>query len=228
MKRAERPSYLPVGVRVFATPVGRRRRLTSARRVRHLRDGEPWPAVLAFDCETDASPAQRLLYGYYQLGPWRQDPTEGDWRVHVTEEGWFCADDLPTRDPHAFATIQRHVDTVRRSLPPENRDRVQLLSRREFIEQVFYRVAYDGKALVVGFNLPFDLAQLAERWTRTRQRGPYARTAGGFSLELLSRLGGHAHGFRPRVVVKHIDRTRALIQFGGLPTKRKGKKRRTH
>ncbi|MDX2059504.1 MAG: hypothetical protein SFV24_16960 [Gemmatimonadales bacterium] len=168
---------------------------------------------MAFDVETDTGPAQRLLFGHYQLGPWRKAEADGVWRVQVTEEGWFYADDLPTRDPAAYQTIRDHYEASRGALPLDQRDRFHLYSRRQFIERVFLPVADEASALVTGFNLPFDLSHIAERWSRTRSRAPNSPMAGGFSLELLRKRDGSKHGTKPRVKIKHQDRTKAVIQF---------------
>jgi hypothetical protein len=78
----------------------------------------------------------------------------------------------------------------------------------------FYDVAYETRALIVGFNLPFDLSRLANDVAPAR-----GDMVGGFSLGLWSyrKAGGPArhHPFRPRLAIKHIDSKRALISFKG-------------
>jgi hypothetical protein len=70
---------------------------------------------------------------------------------------------------------------------------------------------YKGRALLVGFNLPFDLSRLA--FTARPARG---RFAGGFSLALWSYAKAgveRASTRRPSVGIKHIDSKRALKGF---------------
>jgi len=216
---------LAVGVRAFTQRLGTRWAAKKKRNTGHrkrLHPVERWPdGVLAFDCETDGTPAQRLLYGYYQTGWWRREQETGAPYVEVWEEGWFYADDLPTRDPDAFATIQRHYESTRAALPLTQQRRFHLYSRREFVDRVFYPVGYFGKALIVGFNLPFDLSRIAETWGRTRSYRRRSRRASAFSLRLTSLADNRPNPYRPHLLIEHIDRTRAMMQFGGAKQKEK-------
>jgi hypothetical protein len=54
-----------------------------------------------------------------------------------------------------------------------------LQSRSAFCWNIFYPIAYSARALVISFNLPFDLSRIAERWGIAR-----GRQFGGFSLTL--------------------------------------------
>jgi hypothetical protein len=177
--------------------------------------------VLVLDCETDGTPAQALLYGYYQAGWWRKERETGLRRVEIWEEGWFYADDLPTRDPQAFARIQAHVDQVWQGLSPQRRLDLHLYSRKEFVDQVFFRVGFYGKALITGFNLPFDLSAIAEGWGPARVYRDQARGGAAFSLELRRGRAGTPNPHRPRVIVEHVNRTRAKMKFGGIMPKPK-------
>jgi hypothetical protein len=73
----------------------------------------------------------------------------------------------------------------------------------EFINNVFLPEVYDLKTLCIGFNLPFDLSRIAKSFG-------YARNGmkGGFSFTLTDDRK------RPRLIIKHIDSTKAFIRFG--------------
>ena len=86
------------------------------------------------------------------------------------------------------------------------------MKRRAFLAEVFWTVAFKYRALVVGFNLPFDLARLAVG--SGTARGP--RMGGGFSLVLWEyECDGiwEENRYRPRNTVKSIDSKRSLIGF---------------
>jgi hypothetical protein len=86
------------------------------------------------------------------------------------------------------------------------------MSRRVFVERVFWRCAYRARAWVVGFNLPFDLSRLAVAFGEGR--GFYT---GGHSLVLWDYDRGDGtrleDRYRPRVLIKSIDSKRAFIGF---------------
>jgi len=88
-----------------------------------------------------------------------------------------------------------------------------LVSRRAFVNEVFWRYAYKARAIIVGFNLPFDLARLAIGWGPARRHD----AAGRFSLALFDYMGRDGerreNPHRPRVRIKTIDSKRHLIQF---------------
>jgi hypothetical protein len=75
----------------------------------------------------------------------------------------------------------------------------------------FYNAVYKGRALLVGFNLPFDLSRIA-----FASRPARGRFAGGFSIALWSYLKQgveRVDPHRPSIGIKHIDSKRALKGF---------------
>ncbi len=182
----------------------------------------PWPdAVLAFDTETTTDRQQRLLFGWYRYARWQPDGA-----LATVEEGILYADDLPGRDPVGFATLQAFVRTHPADAASGRRRTVQLRSRRAFLNEVFWP-AIQADALIVGFNLPFDLSRLAAAWGETRRgrqrtkRGTPAHDVfvRGFSLtlwEYQDRQTGawRENAYRPRVRIKHVDNKRAFIGLG--------------
>lgn len=198
-------SLLPIALRAFTT-----RRESSRRRPKHARRKETrWPeAVLVFDTETTTDPSQRLLFGSWRNCRWTPSATLG-----CVGEGLFYADELPTHDPAAHARLLEYIETHGADVTPGRDPKLLLSSRTEFVNRVFYPLAYKARSLVVGFNLPFDLSRLA-LWAG-EARGEYR---GGFSLVL---WGDQDHSlgrvrenrFRPRIDVKVLDSKRAFVRF---------------
>jgi hypothetical protein len=139
-----------------------------------------------FDTETTTDPSQRLRFGAYQI----RDGGE------LIERGLFCADDSPEDDLRmvrdVFATLQ----------PTDAGERLNLLSRKEFVERVIFDWGLEVGALIVGFNLPFDISRIATAHSYGKRD-----MKGGFSFTL-------AEG-RPNVRVKHLSQRAAFINFGG-------------
>lgn len=182
------PDRLPIAVRAY-TPSTKQRKASRA---------HPWtmPAtVLDFDTEATTDPTQRLLFGV--------------WRVYhentLIDEGLFHGDDLGIEDRaklRAYARTHR-ADTTRR-------EPLRLLSRRDFLTEVFWPVAYKQRGLVVGYNLPFDLARIAVGSGTARG----AFFGGGFSLVFWDYLKDgrwQENRYRPRLTVKSIDSKRSLL-----------------
>jgi hypothetical protein len=156
---------------------------------------------LVFDCESNTTPDQALTFG-----GWRYCIRDKTGALRCIDEGLFHADDLPVRDPAGFITLQVYAQTARADLDTGRPRALRLLSRTEFVEQVFYRAAYRARATVVGFNLPFDLSRIA-LWTYNR-RGEHQ----GFSLSLWQHDGTH-NRYRPLVRVRHMTRHFSFISF---------------
>lgn len=181
------PKAVTVALRAYTTPVKKRKR-----RKKTGRTG--WSKrVLIFDTETTTDPTQRLTFGSYRVCRW-----DGQRRLKLVERGLFHADELPDLDPAGFQTLERFA---------EDRPDLILRSRMDFVEAVFYRMAWKAHALVVGFNLPFDLSRLAVDWGEAR-----LTYRGGFSLQLCE-WNGQENPFRPRICIKHVDSKRAFIGF---------------
>jgi hypothetical protein len=197
------PTPIPIALRAYtlrketAMPQAERRTPPPNRGPRRKGRPEPrWPKqVLVFDTETTTDETQRLIFGSYRADKWNRLGN-----LDLITEGLFYADDLSAWNPAALAELQAYA--AAHSLP--------LLSRRDFVEKVFRRVAIDARGLVVGFNLPFDLSRIAI--DAGEARFPYY---GGFSLTLWEnkKSPGKEHPFRPRVCVKSLDSKRAFIGF---------------
>src|ERR1019366_8434969 len=80
---------------------------------------------------------------------------------------------------------------------------LKLMTKAQFVDDVFYGIAYELRAAIVGFNLPFDLSRLAVRYGPARGK----TMRGGFTFQLSS------NPWKPRVQVKHLSARAAFIQF---------------
>lgn len=165
--------------------------------------------VLILDTETTTDQVQRLKFGSWRHCIW--DDAGG---LQCIEEGIIFADDLPTRDPAGFALLKKYVRMHRADVAPGvHKKRLKLMSRTEFLYEVFYHLAFRARALVVGFNLPFDLTRLVGTWGEAR--GKYY---GGFSCVLWQRRDGETGELRerawyPRLWFKVINSKLSFLQF---------------
>ena len=163
-------------------------------RAQHVPESlDPPDLVLVFDTETTTDHAQALQFGSYRV-------YTGAGRLR--QEGLLYADDLV---PEPLAILERYVAEH----PSDTGGHLRLLSRREFLRQVFWPIAYKGRARVVGFNLPFDLSRLAWGWRPARN--------GGFTLQLFESVDDDGRlwpdRYRPEVRIKSLGTKRNFIGF---------------
>ena len=171
--------------------------------------------ALIFDTETTIDATQALLFGSYRYVriSWQDNtPT-----LSTVEEGLIYADELPAENAERFAVLRDYQASHPAALDPAYSHGLQVAlkfySRREFLREMFYPAVYESRALVAGFNLPFDLSRLAVDWSPARKT-----FAGGFSLAVFEyEKDGvwRENRFKPRIVVKSIDSKRALKGFAG-------------
>jgi len=169
--------------------------------------------ALVFDTETTIDAAQQLNFGV-----WRLAYRHPDGSIDIAEEGLFHADNLPTRDPAGYGTLREYARTHRGDVTPgkvgpvgrggarlTSRGTLTLLSRQDWVEQILW-LALGLGAVVVGFNLPFDLSRIAV------DAGPGTDdNYGALSLKLWD-----TDGFRPRIIIRHLDSRKSLIGAGSM------------
>jgi len=127
-----------------------------------------WPDyALVLDTETTLDLEQSLTFGV-----WRFCQLQGTEYVAI-QEGIFYRDGLARKDIQTIrAYVQKHfTDGLAKGAERE----LTVLPRAEFVERVFWESVRAG-ALIVGFNLSFDISRIAARWTAARN--------GGFSFVL--------------------------------------------
>jgi hypothetical protein len=98
-----------------------------------------------------------------------------------------------------------HADLEAECFTPKLR--LVLRSRSEFVEKVFFKAILD-KTMIVGFNLPFDLARIAVDWGIADD--------GGWTLTLSRWFNPKTktlqeHPYRPRVIYSALNSKTALI-----------------
>jgi hypothetical protein len=174
-----------------------------------------------FKGERWAWEGQALLFGCAVLG------RTLDWRID--HEVFFYPDDLPES---GLAVLRRYVEerTHRRGARPrkegdaapdlvwrdEPRVIVELLPLSQFLK-LFYREAYKHRALVIGFNLAFDLARLAADWHEVKK----GTNVGAWHLDLwtfrdpATRQQRPSAGWRPGVILKRKAPDVVFIEFTG-------------
>ena len=155
------PLILPVGIRGWMEqkPAEKDRR-AARRRAARLSGWRGRKAtrkrrceLLILDLVTTADLAQRLV-----VGIWRQY-VEGD----LVDEGVILRDDVFADDQ---LLVAHYAATHFADLPPGFSRMgigrgLRVLTRTEFLREIFYPVAYDRHGIVTGFDLVFALARLA-------------------------------------------------------------------
>jgi hypothetical protein len=141
---------------------------------------EPSEYALIFDCETTSDVAQALRFGAFQV---RKDNS-------LLRVGLFYEPEVvPPVDVQLLVAFAR-------------RHGLELLTRDQFVDDVFYAYVADLGGLCIGFNLPFDISRIAINHVR-----PRGRNRNGFSFEL------SRDDERDRVRVNHRSGTSARIEL---------------
>lgn len=137
--------------------------------------------TLVFDTETTTDACQNLRFGTYQLRR----------KNELIEAGIFY--DPRTMLASEIGLIRRYAE--RRALTA--------MDLKTFMREVFVGKAYELRASIVGFNLPFDISRVAAKYNSARGKA----MKGGFTFNLLD------DPYSPYVQVKHLSSRAALIQF---------------
>jgi len=90
------------------------------------------------------------------------------------------------------------------------------IPREEFVRSVFLPLALDQRAVVVGFNLPFDLSRLAVDFAPKRN----VQATAAWTLRLVDK-SSPAFAFVPGVRIQHVDARKSFISFTGTKGKRR-------
>ena len=213
-------AQLPIAVRAYAERPEKEKAWWKTSWVQET----DWPRnVIVFDTETTTDKTQRLTFGSYRFCRWSKDGTQ----LECREEGFFYADNLRKTDPEGFALLQEYAKTRRAQVAPDCPDSIKLLSCSKFVEKVLYQVGFKTRALIVGFNLPFDLSRVAVDCGEGR-----GRFRGGFSFVMKRYRDKKTRKlkpspFRPRIRILHIDSKRAFIEFNRLKKRYRDEQRPT-
>jgi hypothetical protein len=155
------------------------------------------------DTETTLDLKQSLTFGV-----WRFCHLQGAEYIAI-QEGIFYRDGFARKDIH---TIRAYTKKHLASGLVNGADReLSVLSRAEFVEHVFWESVQAG-ALIVGFNLPFDISRVAVRWAAARN--------GGFSL-VLSQLSKKRveNRHRPRIRIAPLNGVAEKIELTAVRRK---------
>jgi hypothetical protein len=165
---------------------------------RRSRAPKLWPDyALVWDTETMLNLEQTLNFGV-----WRFCQIE-DAQFVAVQEGIFYRDGLAPKD------VQRILDYKQKhradGLASGADHELSVLTRSEFVERIFWESVRAG-ALIVGFNLSFDISRIAAQWTTARN--------GGFSF-LLSQLSekGVENRHRPRIRIAPLNGVAEQIEL---------------
>jgi hypothetical protein len=177
---------LPIAVRAFAPPPAKPNHEPVAKRSAKPARPSEWTLVL--DTETTADAAQRLRIAAYQFR--KSDDLD--------EAGLFY-------DPAALSVAE--LDVLKRFASGNG---MKLRTVSGFVDEVLYDRAYDLRASIIGFNVPFDISRLAIRHGSARGKA----MRGGFTFKLSSKW------WRPAIQVRHLNARASLMQFAH-PRKRR-------
>ncbi len=170
----------PVYVRVHSKPK------QSSKRVRPEPETPNADLVLILDTETTTDLQQELRFGIareYALG-------------HLCRTIVFTGR-LTEAEARSVAAWAKAHDA-------------DVLTLDRFVRKLFVPLALEMQAIVVGFNLPFDLARLAVDWAPRERIG----TKEHFTLRLVQRSDPES-GHIPNIRVQRVDSTKSFIAFAG-------------
>lgn len=118
----------------------------------------PSEFTLIFDTETTINASQCLRFGAFQLRK-----AEGIFRAGIFIE----PETLTSKE---IAVLKSYAST----------HDLDVMTVGNFVEDIFFGIAYDLRATIVGFNLPFDFSRLAIRHGSARSK--FMRS--GFTLTI--------------------------------------------
>jgi hypothetical protein len=188
--------HLPIALRAYAGPQFSEVRQpvkSKPKRKASKVPASPWAVI--FDTETTTDAGQAMRFGTYQVRK----------ACELHEAGIFF-------DPEGVTPDE--LELLRAYVAAHG---LELLTRDQFADQVFYRIGYLCRAAIIGFNLPFDISRIAiaHNSARTEMRG-------GFTFRL-----SHQKIF-PHVQVRHRSARSAFIRFAAAmrqPDDRSARKR---
>ena len=157
-----------------------------------------WPtSILVFDCETRTDEKQSLTFGPYRICCIDGDGHYSD----VREEGFFYdPNEVTARERRVLEQFAKkhHAETA-----GDVSNKIRIRTRKEFLKEIFFPLGLNG-ALIVGFNLPFDVSRIAEDAREAR------RLNDDWSFVML------AEPFCPRIIVTRKDGKIAFFRFSGV------------
>ena len=126
-------------------------------------DNEPkWSdCALFFDSESRVTADQTMTFGFWRFCELRNG-------VYVPlEEGIFHDEKLSASE---LRELHKYARATKAETADDGCDRLRLYSRTKFVQEVI-GIAIQAKALIAGFNLPFDLSRIAVDWNPAQNGG---------------------------------------------------------
>src|SRR3984957_21121860 len=149
------PDELPILLRAYVESVKKDPRKARRSSKQIIQSASDWSMII--DAETTIDPGQALRVGFCRV--YYRD----ELRLHVL---FYDADVLTASD---LQVARRYAKSIQ----------IEFMRRDEFIDKVFYKYGYHPRAIIIGFNLPFDLSRLAISHASAR-----GTMRGGFGLKL--------------------------------------------
>ena len=177
------------------------------------------PYALIIDTETTTDELQTLILLGYRFCKLDDQGYAG------VEEGIVFPDGLPENDAAACGIVKKYQSRHQSEAIKGFSTKLKLHSRSEFFKQVFWRAVEKLGAVVVAFNLPFDLSRLAVdvRVSRKVNTG-WTFVMSQDKCTLSGKL--RADPMAPRVRIQPVDSKSAFIELTGVGVlSRKSKKR---
>ena len=188
----------PLFLRALAVPVEAKKKKKGKNNVtqsKDLDDPQSPSEVLVIDTESRTTVELSLTFGVW----WRCRLV--GIKYEVIEEGIFYADDLPERELKVLKTYMETAVSGVRTFPP----RFPLYSHTQFMKKVFWPALKKNAAMVVGFNLGYDLTRIAVDWKEGKK--------GEWSLILMQYADGKPNRNYPRVLITPIDSKKQIIKL---------------
>lgn len=138
--------------------------------------------TIIFDTETTVDAGQSLRFGTYQIRQFQE----------LREAGIFF-------DPAGVTASE--LECLKRYTSHND---LRLISVQEFNDEMIFRIGWELRARIVGFNLPFDISRIAIKHSSAR-----TSMRGGFSFTLST------HKIYPHIQVRHLSQRMAFIRFAG-------------
>jgi hypothetical protein len=171
----------PVFLRVVEEPVKPRKK------VEWVEVGNPNDRLtLVLDTETTTDTRQELRFGIAQV---------------------YANDRLTRVMVFTGEVTPKEADTISRWTAEHD---AALLTVQEFVSREFLPLALDARAVVVGFNLPFDLSRIAADWEPKRK----VRRKTAWILSLIPR-NNPKWAYVPRLRIERVNSTMAFFGFTG-------------
>jgi hypothetical protein len=204
------PDQHPIAIRAYAVPAA------SGHQDRDRRtDWRPQPfgaRPLIFDTETSVDAYQNLLVGSFLVLE-KADPAHnlGEYRPARQDpfrpfRGLIIGNGLTREERDIVQRFARDhpVQVIRHGYA--RHEPMPVLSRDEFVDQVFYPETHELGSLCVGYHLGFDLVRLAIRYTTGRGHNRAA-----FRVELCR----HLH--HPAIYLQVLSNKQSFIRFASIP-----------